>query len=192
MSSFVPVANKRSNTGIMTGKLAVWWVIGSEIVIFGGLLMAYLMLRFKFEHWGAAAAKTNTMAGTINTFILLTSSLMVVLAHHYAAKKDGLKAALYLWATIFGGFCFLIVKGLEWAPKIAHGITVTTNSFWSYYYLAASIHGLHVIGGMVIMGFISVDCLRNKNLHRVENIGLYWHFVDIVWIFLFPLLYIAK
>lgn len=192
MGGFVPLANKRSNTGIMTGKLAVWWVIGSEIVIFGGLLAAYLMMRLKYEHWGVAASHTNTMAGTINTFILLTSSLMVVLAHHYAEKKDHIKAFLFLWATIFGGLCFLVVKGLEWSHEISLGYTLPSNLFWSFYYTAAGIHGLHVIGGMVIMGIISLDVIRGKNLHRVENIGLYWHFVDIVWIFLFPLLYIAK
>jgi heme/copper-type cytochrome/quinol oxidase subunit 3 len=72
------------------------------------------------------------------------------------------------------------------------GFTLTTNAFWSFYYTAAGLHALHVIGGVVIMGFVARDAAQGKELQRVELIGNYWHFVDVVWIFLFPLLYIAK
>ena len=72
------------------------------------------------------------------------------------------------------------------------GYTITANTFWSFYYTAAGLHALHVIAGAIIMGFIAVDAYRGRELHRVEIIGIYWHFVDVVWIFLFPLLYIAK
>lgn len=187
-----PIATRRSATGIPTGRLAVWWVIGSEIVIFGGLLASYLMLRLSFEFWGAEAANTNTLAGAINTFVLLTSSLFIVLAHYYAEQGEGTKAFGYIWLTIGGGLTFLVVKAIEWSYEIGHGFTWGKSLFWGFYYTAAGIHGLHVIAGMIIMGIISLDALRNKNLHRVELIGIYWHFVDIVWIFLFPLLYIAK
>jgi heme/copper-type cytochrome/quinol oxidase subunit 3 len=84
------------------------------------------------------------------------------------------------------------VKSIEWTNEILRGYTITSELFWSFYYTAAGIHALHVIAGMTIMAIISFDVLKKKNLHRVELIGLYWHFVDIVWIFLFPLLYIAK
>ena len=192
MAQYPPHATGRSVTGIPTGKLAVWWVIASEIVIFGGLLCSYIMYRLKYDFWGDQAAYTNVIAGSINTFVLLTSSLFIVLAHYYAERKDGAKAFMYIWLTIGGGLTFLVIKSYEWTTEILHGMTITASPFWSFYYTAAGIHGLHVIAGMVIMGIISFDALRNKNLHRVENIGLYWHFVDIVWIFLFPLLYIAK
>ena len=193
MSFPMPEATKRSVTGIPTGKLAVWWVIGSEIVIFGGLLGSYLMYRLNHvAEFGAAATNTNTALGTLNTFILLTSSLFVVLAHHAAEKGDHMMAFKMIWATIAGGFGFLIVKAIEWTTEISHGLVLGKNMFWNFYYTAAGIHGLHVIAGMIIMAIISMDTLKNKRLHRVEYIGLYWHFVDIVWIFLFPLLYIAK
>jgi heme/copper-type cytochrome/quinol oxidase subunit 3 len=91
-----------------------------------------------------------------------------------------------------GGLLFLIIKAFEWSTEIAHGYTITTNGFWSFYYTAAGLHAAHVIAGVVIMGFIAVDAWRGRELHRVELVGIYWHFVDIVWIFLFPLLYIAK
>ncbi len=192
MAAHVPIATGRSMTGIPTGRLAVWWIIASEIVIFGGLLASYLMFRLHYPHWANSAAHTNTWAGGINTFILLTSSLTVVLAHHYAEKKDHMKAFALLWATIGFGFLFLMVKSIEWTMEIMAGYTIGANNFWSFYYTAAGIHASHVIAGMIIMAILSLDVLKAKNLHRVELIGLYWHFVDIVWIFLFPLLYIAK
>jgi heme/copper-type cytochrome/quinol oxidase subunit 3 len=175
-----------------TGKLAVLWVIGSEIVIFGGLLACYVMFRILHGSWSEEAAHTNTMAGAINTFVLLTSSLFVVLAHNAAENKDHKKAFRYLWYTIGGALAFLVIKSFEWTGEIQHGLTIKKSLFWAFYYTAAGIHAAHVIAGAIIMGIISMDVAKGKNLQRVELIGLYWHFVDIVWIFLFPLLYIAK
>ena len=187
-----PIATTRSSTGIPTGRLAVWWVIASEIVIFGGLLASYIMHRIGHAEWGGYAAHTNVVAGTINTFILLTSSLFAVLAHHAASQNDGKRAAKLLGATMAGGLMFVCVKAVEWSHEIHEGFTITSNGFWSFYYTAAGLHALHVIAGVVIMGIIAKDARKGQELHRVELIGNYWHFVDIVWIFLFPLLYIAK
>ena len=192
MSFQVPIATKRSATGIATGKLAVWWILGSEIVIFGGLLGSYILLRLLYDHWSESSVHTNTLAGAFNTLVLLTSSLFVVLAHQAAENKDRYKAFLFIWLTIGGGLTFLVVKAFEWTHEIHMGYTITSALFWSFYYTAAGLHGLHVIAGMIIMGIISLDVIRGKNMHRVELIGIYWHFVDVVWIFLFPLLYIAK
>ncbi len=192
MGAHVPVATGRSVTGIPTGRLAVWWIVASEIVIFGGVLVPYVLLRLLHDDWTAQAANTNIIAGSINTFVLLTSSLFIVLAHNAAEHGENKKAFNYIWLTILGGLIFLVVKSIEWSTEIHHGYTITSNLFWSFYYLAAGIHGLHVIAGMVIMGIISLDVRKKQNMHRVELIGIYWHFVDIVWIFLFPLLYIAK
>ncbi len=187
-----PVATTRSATGIPTGRLAVWWVLASEIVIFGGLLGSYVMHRVGHPEFGDYAAHTNTWAGAFNTFVLLTSSLFAVLAHKAAERGDGAKAARRLLLTVLGAVLFLIVKGAEWTHEIHEGYTIGSNAFWSFYYTAAGLHALHVIAGMIIMLFIIADARRNRELQRVELIGLYWHFVDIVWIFLFPLLYLAK
>jgi len=170
----------------------VWWVIASEIVIFGGLLGGYLLHRLGHPEWAAAASHTNTWFGAFNTLILLTSSLAAVLAHAAAEAGEGPKAARYLGLTMLGGVGFLCVKAVEWTHEITHGLTITANGFWSFYYTAAGIHGVHVIAGTIIMGFVAFDANKGKELQRVELIGLYWHFVDLVWIFLFPLLYIAK
>ncbi len=187
-----PIATTRSATGIPTGRLALWWVVGSEIVIFGGLLASYIMHRIGHPEFGDYAAHTNTWAGALNTFVLLTSSLFAVLAHQAAEKGDGRKAHRFLWYTIGGAVTFLVVKGFEWTHEIHQGYTITANAFWSFYYTAAGLHGLHVIAGAIVMGVVAHKAKRNEELQRVELVGIYWHFVDIVWIFLFPLLYIAK
>lgn len=187
-----PIANTRSAAGMPTGLLAVWWVIISEIVIFGGLLASYIMHRLAHDAWTAQAAHTNTWIGAFNTLVLLTSSLSAVLAHKAAEENDGAKAAKLLGATMLGGTIFIVVKAFEWTHEIHMGYTITSNTFWSFYYTAAGLHALHVIAGVVIMGIVANDARKNQELHRVELIGVYWHFVDVVWIFLFPLLYIAK
>jgi len=187
-----PIANTRSAAGMPTGLLAVWWVIISEIVIFGGLLASYIMHRLAHDAWTVQAAHTNTWIGAFNTLVLLTSSLSAVLAHKAAEEGNGPKAAKLLGATMCGGALFITVKAFEWTHEIHAGFTITSNTFWSFYYTAAGLHALHVIAGVVIMGIVANAARKNQELHRVELIGIYWHFVDVVWIFLFPLLYIAK
>ena len=150
------------------------------------------MQRIGHAAWSDQAVHTNVVAGGTNTFVLLTSSLSAVLAHQAAERGDGRKAARLLRLTCLGGLIFLIVKSIEWTFEIREGFTITSNLFWSFYYTAAGLHAAHVIAGMVIMLIVSASAAKNRNLHRVENIGIYWHFVDIVWIFLVPLLYIAK
>ena len=187
-----PQATLRSASGTPTGRLAVWWIISSEIVIFAGILMSYLMHRFGHPEWAYQAAVTNTHLGAFNTLVLLTSSLSAVLAHAAAERGDGPRAAKLLTYTAMGGFLFIIVKGFEWYAEISHGYTIGSSGFWAFYYCAAGLHGVHVIAGAVIMLIIAADAKKNKELQRVELIGIYWHFVDVIWIFLFPLLYIAK
>ena len=192
MSFQRPMATSRSTTGISTAKLGVYWVIGSEIVIFGGLLASYVMYRLAHGAWSHESAHTNVVAGGINTLVLLTSSLFAVLAHQAAEKKEIDKCFKYIWFTIAGALMFLVIKSIEWTGEISHGLTIHKSLFWAFYYTAAGIHAFHVICGAIIMAIIANDVKKGKDLQRVEAIGLYWHFVDIVWIFLFPLLYIAK
>lgn len=174
------------------GRIAMWWVIASEVVIFGGLIASYLLYRVRFPAWAADAAHTSTPLGALNTMVLLTSSLTAVLAHDAAMHGDRKKVVRFLGLTIAMGLMFLVVKGFEYTHEIEAGFTVTKGLFWSFYYLMTGLHASHVIAGMVAMGIVSRQAARGEHLHRVEMVGLYWHFVDIVWIFLFPLLYIAK
>lgn len=187
-----PIATTRTVMGVSTGKLAVWWLIVSEIVIFGGVLASYVMHRVGHPEWAASAAHTNPWIGGLNTMVLLTSSLTAVLAHAAAGRGDGPLAAKRLAMTIVGALMFVCIKSYEWYTEISAGYTITASGFWQFYYLAAGIHAAHVIAGAIIMAFVMKQAQRNHELGRVELIGLYWHFVDLVWIFLFPLLYIAK
>jgi heme/copper-type cytochrome/quinol oxidase subunit 3 len=188
-----PAATLRSAAGIPTGRLAMWWVLASEIVIFGGLLASYIMHRVGHPEWAHQAANTNQYIGLLNTFVLLTSSLAAVIAHRESQLGNGKKAAQFLWLTILGGIIFVVVKfGFEWPTEIKHGFVPQSSGFWSFYYCAAGLHAAHVIAGATAMFIVSLDARKNKELQRVELVGIYWHFVDVVWVFLFPLLYIAK
>jgi cytochrome c oxidase subunit III len=188
-----PIATTRHAAGMPTGRLAVWWLIASEIVIFGGVLASYIMFRLSHESFSVQAANTNTWIGAFNTLVLLTSSLAAVLGHKAADEGNGPKAARMLYLTALGGITFAAVKFLyEWPTEIHHGFTISSSTFWSFYYTAAGIHAAHVIAGVIIMLIIAPRAAKGHDLQRVELIGVYWHFVDLVWIFLFPLLYIAK
>lgn len=187
-----PIATTRTAAGMPTGRLAVWWVIASEIVIFGGIIASYVMFRLSHDSFSADAAQTKMWLGATNTFVLLTSSLFAVLGHEAAEEGDGPKAARMLYLTCLGGVVFMIIKAFEWTDKISHGHTLASSTFFSFYYTATGLHALHVLVGIIIMLVVAQTARRNLELHRVELIGIYWHFVDVVWIFLFPLLYIAK
>lgn len=181
-------------TGIPTGKLGVWWFLASEITVFGGLITSYIVVRLGGAGWGEAAAHLNFTLGLINTFVLLTSSLTVVLA--FQAVEDGNPRRLraFLGLTILLGLVFLGIKALEYTGEIQHGFLPSSGIFWSFYYGMTGLHALHVLGGIAanLLLFISAFGSRLKSSqHRVELVGLYWHFVDIVWIFLFPLLYLT-
>ena len=184
----------RAATGIPTGKMGVWWFLASEIVLFGGLIGAFVMSRLGSGGWSAMAAHLSVPIGTINTFVLLTSSLTMVLAFAAAEKGDQKGIRTWLLLTVLLGLAFLIIKGFEWGGKIGAGFTPAAGSFWSFYYTMTGLHALHVLAGVVINLLLFLSALRGLlrgREHRVELAGLYWHFVDVVWIFLFPLLYLS-
>jgi len=185
------------------GRLGMWILIAGELVIFGGLIASYLLYRARFPEWEDMASHTNTMWGAINTFVLLTSSYFVVLAHQAARKGNTKNITKYISATIVCALMFLVIKGIEYTSEIQHGFTLPGNdliaegnfigsTYWAFYYIMTGLHGLHVIAGAVILLVIMLQARKGNNLHRVEIAGMYWHMVDIIWIFLFPLLYIAN
>ena len=122
-----PIATTRYATGIPTSRLAIWWILASEVVIFGGLIAAYLMFRLGHPEWAEASAVTNMWIGAFNTFVLLSSSFTAVLAHQAAEQGDGPKAARLLSFTILGALIFLGVKSFEWYSEISHGYTITAE-----------------------------------------------------------------
>jgi cytochrome c oxidase subunit 3 len=132
--------------------------------------------------------------GAVNTVVLITSSLTVALA--VAAIRNGKQRAMkfFLSMTILLAGVFMVIKYFEWTEKFAHGLHPGTDIFFSLYFTMTGLHGLHVLGGMAILGWMLVLAARGKFTESyntpVELTGLYWHFVDLVWIYLFPLFYL--
>lgn len=184
-----------TNTGISNAKLGIWSFLASEIMLFGGLISAYVILRSGSAHM---VMPPRSMMGiplaTFNTFALITSSVTMVLA--LAAIQEGNIERFKRWilCTIGGGLIFLCVKAYEYQHKWHEGITLSSNLFGSFYYTLTGLHVLHVTGGLILMGYIfwagSRGHFTPESHDRVECAGLYWHFVDLVWVILFPILYL--
>lgn len=172
----------------------MWWFLASEITVFGGLIVSYIVVRLGSAGWSEAAAHLNFAFALVNTFVLLSSSLTMVLAFAAVEERKPKRLRAYLGLTILLGLVFLAIKALEYTGEIREGFTPAAGIFWSFYYGMTGLHALHVLAGIVVNLILFVaalsDTLRPSE-HRVELAGLYWHFVDIVWIFLFPLLYLT-
>ena len=181
-------------TGIPSGKLGMWIFLASEVMFFTGLISAYIVLRMGHPAWPGSEGHLSVPIGTLNTLILICSSTTIVLA--LAASHRGATAALRGWllATMLLGSSFLAIKAFEYSAKFSHHIFPNTTIFWSCYFTLTGFHALHVLGGIIFNGIVLAATRTQKVwtawARRLEYAGLYWHFVDIVWIFLFPLLYL--
>ncbi len=181
-------------------KLGVWVFLGSEVIFFSVLLGAYLFVRTNIgTTWPQVDSVFKIDRGFLNTIILLTSSLTAVLGLSFAkaGSKNGLLASLF--ATLGLGAGFLINKGLEWSELFSSGFTfnpLSTNLKVpaTTYFITTGAHGIHVFAGLVMIVYMITKTFKGHYLKEqsatIEHFGLYWHFVDIVWIFLFPLFYL--
>ena len=178
-----------------SAKLGVWVFLATEVLLFGALFTSYTVFRMKYpELFRAEHAKLDRVLGAVNTVVLITSSLMVVFG--VDAIKRG-RARLFeacFGATILLAGVFLCVKYVEYAAKFHHGIYPRTNLFFSIYFMLTGLHGIHVLLGMGVLSYVILLSRRGRlsaNYYTpAEMSGLYWHFVDLVWIYLFPLLYL--
>jgi len=186
-------------------RVGMWLFLLSEVLLFGGLFILYSAYRFQnAADFHRASGELDVILGTLNTLILLTSSLTVAVS--IAAVRKGQKrlSAYLLTATLFLGLLFLLDKGIEWGTKIEHGIYPDSPAllarthgeilFFGLYYVMTGLHGLHVLVGVGLLSVMLVLVLKGK-IHPgryafLENSGLYWHLVDIIWIFLYPLFYL--
>ncbi|MFQ5915000.1 MAG: heme-copper oxidase subunit III [Nitrospinota bacterium] len=187
-------AHPPSDRALPIGKMGIWWFLASEIVTFGGLIGAYVIYFWGSERIVEPATHLSVPFGAVNTLVLLTSSLTMVLAFATAEKGDERGTRRWLSWTVLLGLAFLVIKGFEWGSEIASGFTPAEGIFWSFYYTMTGLHALHVLGGVVVNALL-LRAAVSRGLHtvegRIEYAGLYWHFVDVVWIFLFPLLYLT-
>jgi cytochrome c oxidase subunit 3 len=187
-------------------KLGMWIFVFTELILFGGLFVAYGMYRSMHPHdFHHASGELNVTLGVINTLVLLTSSLTIALSITAIRLGKKLHAMLLLSTTAVLGCVFLVNKFFEWKAKIHHGIFPGSPAlarlphgealFFTLYYGMTGLHGLHVTVGIVVMIVMLVFLARNKirqdDFIKLENAGLYWHLVDVIWIFLLPLFYLA-
>ncbi|MBL7999902.1 MAG: cytochrome c oxidase subunit 3 [Candidatus Kapabacteria bacterium] len=188
-------------TGIPHGKLVMWAFLASEIMFFSGFFGAFIVLRqSNIDIFTHSSHELNWKLAMLNTFFLIGSSFTMALSIMNLEKKDKGKFQLFMGLTILCACGFLVVKYFEYSAKFGHmenghphPILPSTNIFFAFYFLMTGFHAMHVIGGMIPMGWMFFRSFTKKGYHnatRVEVLGLYWHFVDLVWIFLFPALYL--
>jgi len=188
----------RPDTGLYNAKLGIWLFLASEVMLFGALFSSYVLLRTGAAPgtWHHGREFLNVPLATLNTVILIASSVTMVMSWASLKLNDFKKFRLYLGLTFLCGLGFLGVKAIEYGTKFHHGYFPKSNTFLAIYFTLTGLHVLHVIGGMVVNGYFwgpGAKMWRTESerfTNRIEVAGLYWHFVDLVWIFLFPTLYL--
>jgi cytochrome c oxidase subunit 3 len=186
-------------------KMGMWIFLFTELLFFGGLFLLYAVYRSQYlEDFHTAAAGLDRLLGAVNTVILITSSLTMALSIAAIRNNERTLSMRFQAITILLAAAFLVIKYFEWSAKIHHGIypgsaELLTQSqghiiFYSLYFVTTGLHGIHVIAGIIVLGLMMrwsmQGKINNNDFVKLENAGLYWHFVDIVWIYLFPLLYL--
>ncbi|WP_254531185.1 cbb3-type cytochrome c oxidase subunit I [Natrinema gelatinilyticum] len=187
------VAERWPFEGINNEKMGVWFFLASDVVVFGAAIGAYIFMRIH-GGWGNWHLDSITIAGLFNTYVLLTSSFAVVMAHVMAERRNKKGLLASLGVTVLLGLVFMGVKAFEYSSKFADGHYWFSGIEYSLYFVTTGLHALHVILGLLIALFmiyrvVSIDAYLEDHM-PVEYFGLYWHFVDIVWVFLFPLFYL--
>jgi heme/copper-type cytochrome/quinol oxidase subunit 3 len=185
---------ERPDTGLANGKLGIWLFLASEVMLFGALFSTYIILRTGAVEW--PHGELNVWLGAGNTVILISSSVTMVLAWASLKMKEWAKHRMYLIGTFLLAAWFLVNKYFEYSDHLRRGEGPSHSTFLAIYYTLTGLHGLHILGGMIVMAyFIGPGAKLWKSnadqfTNRIEYTGLYWHFVDLVWIFLFPVLYL--
>jgi cytochrome c oxidase subunit 3 len=188
-------------------QLGIWVFLATEVLFFGGLILAYAVYRYGYTDGFAEAARhTRIVIGTVNTAILLTSSFLVAWAVEIVKLRAARAAAFLLWAAAVLGIVFLALKGVEYKLEYDEHLVPGPNFvfagehaqaaslFFVFYFVATGLHGLHVLVGVVALAVIGLRARQHaysEQYHAPVTVaGLYWHFVDLVWIFLFALIYL--
>ncbi len=183
-------------TGLNNSKLGIWLFLASEVMLFGALFSSYIILRVGSADWPRGAEILSIPMATFNTFALIASSVTMVMSWASLKLNDFGKFRLYMGLTILLAFLFLVVKYFEYTAKFSHGLYPSTNTFLAIYFTITGLHGIHILAGIIVNGYLwgpgSTLWTTKPEMftNRVEAAGLYWHFVDLVWIFLFPVLYL--
>lgn len=179
------------------GDLAIWVFILAELLVFAAFFAAYAFARMNnvelFNQYQATLDRTSAL---INTLTLITSSYFVVRGVAAINDDDSRSCERWLWAAVGMGVLFLVVKSAEYAHHLGAGVTLSTNTFYMFYLSLTFFHFMHVILGMVILSAVAIKARRGgysaADYHGVETGASYWHMVDLVWLILFPLVYVMR
>jgi cytochrome c oxidase subunit 3/cytochrome o ubiquinol oxidase subunit 3 len=176
-------------------KTAMWVFLGSEVLFFGSLITTFLLYRTRVGD-GPGTEVFNIPFTSVSSFVLLMSSLTMVLAHHSAMRRDWRQMRVWLLATALLGLIFLSGQAFEFTEFVHEGLTVSTSPFGSSFFVLTGFHGAHVAVGVIMLlatTFMSfAGRFREDEGMNVEMVGLYWHFVDIVWIVIFTVVYLLQ
>ena len=183
-----------SSTGLSNNKLAMWLFLGSECLLFGGLISTYMLYRGRVSDGPHPSQIYDIAFTSVSSFVLLMSSLTMVLAVTAAQRNDDRRTNLWLTVTAVLGATFVGGQVYEFTTFIREGLGFTTSLFGSSFYTLTGFHGVHVSVGVIFllstMGIIKKNKITGNKAEVVELVGLYWHFVDIVWIIIFTLVYL--
>ncbi len=179
------------------GNFAIWFLIYAEMTEFAFFFVVFLIGKSHYpDIFYAGPTQLNTPAGTLNTIFLITGSFFVARSISAIQQDERKKTLIFLWLTLFMGTAYCIVKLWEYNWNIKSGFDSTTNYFFGVYYYLTFNHFLHVLMGMAVILWITVGMhlgFYNANHHAtMESAGLYWHMIDLVWIVIFPLLYVLR
>ncbi|MBI1859754.1 MAG: cytochrome c oxidase subunit 3 [Deltaproteobacteria bacterium] len=183
-------------TGVTNAKFGIWLFLASEVMLFGALFSTLIILRTGSANWPLGSTELNVPLATINTIALITSSVTIVLAWASLKMQQIGRFRVYMALTLLLSAVFLVIKYFEYTHKFEHGHFPSTSTFFAIYFTMTGLHGIHIIGGMIVNAYLMGpgSAMWKKNPEqftgRVECAGLYWHFVDLVWIFLFPSFYL--
>jgi len=186
----------RPDTGLTNPKLGIWLFLASEGMLFGSLFSSYALLRSGASTWPRQWEVLNVPLAALNTVVLIASSVTMVLAWASLKNRNVSRYRLFMSLTLGGGAIFLIVKAIEYSEKFSHGLYPSTSNFLGLYFTMTGLHAIHVIAGMIVNAYFLGPGVRmwstepERFTNRIEVAGIYWHFVDVVWIFLFPVLYL--
>lgn len=172
----------------LPGDLMMWILIVSELLVFGAGLLAFLGVRILDPvAFAQDQDNLNRVAGAVNTIVLITSGYFAARGAALAAVDPG-RMRLWLSGSMALGLVFLVVKYLEYSAKSAMGIDIETSQFFTFYYLLTGFHAMHVVAGLVIFALV----MRWPNPRNVEAAAMFWHMVDLVWVLLFPIIYLVR
>lgn len=205
MSSTEHSVNAHVHRDDIGSRMGMWLFLFTELLLFGGMFLLYSVYRYEYpEAFHIAAKELNIIMGAFNTAVLLTSSLTMALSIVAIQRGQKNLSIVMQLITIFLAIFFLVNKYFEWSAKFHHGIYPGSEEllskssgeilFFGLYYVMTGLHGVHVIVGMVLIAVMTrmtrKEIITKDSYVRLENAGLYWHLVDIIWIFLFPLFYL--